>query len=99
MQTLETGELGARELEQFRIQFGAAVVAGKAGVDSAVSPLKHCEDRSDAGSTRSSPGDAPDLPQQLLLHQGSEDSGGYDSDDDKRSHTGDANELVWRTAW
>jgi len=105
VQTLETGELGPRELALFRQQFGAAVVQAKVGAVSTPSVAlcssgrSHCEDRSDAGSTRSSPGDAPDFPQQLRLHDDSDDSGGYGSEDDKRSRSGDSSELVWRSAW
>ncbi len=86
VQTLETGELGASQLEQFRLQFGASLLKGKAAnvdVPVCTSPT-HCEDSSDAGSTRSSPGDAPDFPQQLRLSDENDESGGYGSEDDKR---------------
>eukprot|EP01043_Picozoa_sp_COSAG02_P062543 COSAG02_NODE_8655_length_2489_cov_1.815063_1_plen_238_part_00 len=101
MQTLETGELGASQLEQFRLQFGASVLKGNtaaANVDVPVcTPPTHCnEDSSDAGSTRSSPGDAPDFPQQLQLGDESDE---YGSKDDKRSRAVDSGELVWRRAW
>jgi hypothetical protein len=101
VQTLESGELGASELQQFRLQFGAPVLEGKPGkVDVPVcTPATHCEDSSDAGSTRSSPGDAPDFPQPLRLGDDSDDSGGYGSEDDRRNRASDSSELVWRRSW
>ena len=108
VQALETGELGAFELEQFRLRFGAAVAEGKAGAAPSVSaPLTHCWDTSDADSAHSSPDDAPDLPQEFL-RDGSDDSGDdggcyrIEEEDERRSddcRSKDANELMWRGAW
>ena len=67
VQTLESGEIGANELEQFRLRFGAAVVETKAQADAWDRATRgggqeEEEEGGSEGNSGSFPGDPPDMP-------------------------------------